>query len=296
MENTFERELSREQYNKTPRVVLHLFRHGQAERDPNKSNQAFELSDAGRQQALGKSKLISDNYNLDQSVAFGSPRIRAQQTAGFAMAGETVDAITGDESLDELKQKIDEGIKVGSKIGVDPRLDFYLDKNTPFGREAYEAVFITQDYMRFLVNRSDKLAIETGDQKASTYSRQASDVAKIVNKYIQVGERWNQLVESGAYEDPKLERFLGSHGGVVESFLLKVVERVKGVLERDKLLMLMPHQFDYTEGIDVTLVGHGPEQTIHIVFRKIDPQNPDRNFEFNEDVPREIIEEIMANR
>ena len=74
-------------------------------------------------------QIVGTCGDLNQAVAFGSPRKRAQQTSAYAMAGKSLDTITGSESLEELKEKIDKDLKVGSKIGSDPRLDFYLDKN-----------------------------------------------------------------------------------------------------------------------------------------------------------------------
>lgn len=293
MKNKFESNISPEQLETESEVMLHFFRHAEQLKDPNKTNQAFELTEAGRKQAMDKSEAIGVERNLKQTMAFGSPRKRAQQTAGFAMAGGFVDTITGNESLEDLKKKIDKDIKVGSKIGVDPRLDFHLDKNTPFGREAYEAVFVNYDYMKFLVNRSDKLAIETNDPKASTYSRHARDIAQVVKKYAGVGNQWNKLVESGKYQDPKLERFLGTHGGAAESFLLKVIEKVKGVKERNRLLNLMPHQFDYTEGFDITLTHKGLDQVMHISFKKEDKNDSKNSFVFDEDVPLEIVNDII---
>ena len=240
MISPIESPVSPEKKERGSKVTLHFFRHGEQLKDPSKTNQAFELTEKGREQAIKKSDTISGERNLRQTVAFGSPRKRAQQTAAFAMVGKNkFDDITGTESLEELKIKFDKDIKVGSKIGVDPRLDFYLNKDTPFGREAYEANFTNYNYLQFLVNRSDRLAIQYNDQKASTYSRQAGAVAEIVKKYITVSHRWNELVESGKYQDPKLERFLGSHGGVTESFLLKVIEKIKGVEERDRLIALI---------------------------------------------------------
>lgn len=297
MENEFEMGRSPEEPKKESRVSLHFFRHGEAERDPSKTNQEFELTEEGRKQAIKKSSAVSGagERNLEQSVAFGSPRWRAKQTAAFAMTSELPGVINGTESLEELQEKIDQDIKVGTKIGVDPRLDFHLDKNTPFGREAYKAVFENKNYMKFLVNRSDELAIETGDQEASTYSSQAKQVAEIIKKYVSVGKQWDKLVQNDTYEDPKLERFLGTHGGVAESFLLKVVEMTKGAEERDRLLELMPHQFDYTEGFDITLTNQGQEQVLHISFKKEDKESPEKNFVFDQDVPLGVIDEIIKD-
>ena len=275
------------------KIILHFFRHAEPERDPQKTNNEFELSDTGRTQAVEKSQEMHSD-NLDQSVAFGSPRRRAQQTAGFVMGAESVDSIRGDESLEQLREKLDGKLKVGSKIGIDPKLDFHLDKNTPFGEKAYDAVFNKENYMQFLVEESDKLAEELNDEKASTYSRQASNIAQIVKKYIKVGTTWDKLVTSGKYKNPELVRFLGSHGGVVESFLLKIIEKTKGVQERDRLLKLIPHQFEYVEGLDITITTKGSEHFLHISFRK-NGEGDQEDYVFDEDVPIEVIDQIIMS-
>jgi hypothetical protein len=43
---------------------------------------------------------------------------------------------------------------------------------------------------------------------------------------------------------------LGSHGGVTESFLLKVIEKIKGVAERDRFVSIIGNQFDFLEGFE----------------------------------------------
>ena len=288
MENIFEISVNPEQSEKVLKVVLHFFRHGEPERDPNKTNAEYELTESGRKQAIEKSKAIGGKRNLNQSAAIASPRKRTQETSAFAMTGGYLDTITGTESLEELKEKIHTG-----KIRVNPQLDFYLDKDTPFGHKAFEAIFTNKDYLRFLVEESDNLAKEEHDFNASTYSRQASNIAKIVKKHASVASRLSTSIKNNENKDLNFERFLGTHGGVVESFLLKVIEKVKGVEERNRLLDFMPNQFDYTEGIDITLANEGSNQTMHILFKKEDKKNREKNFVFDEDIPLTVIDDII---
>lgn len=274
-------------------VLLHFFRHGEQFKDPAKSDPDYELSPAGRSQGLRKSKTIEERTNLRQAMAFGSPRKRAQQTAAFAMAGQALDTIVGDESLQELKEKLEEGIGYGSKVMGDPRLDFFMDKNTPFGKVAFDAFANKKQYMKFIVEESDTVARELHDEQGSTYGRQARGVAEILKKYLTVANRWTELVESGKYQDPKLERFFGSHGGVTESFLLKVIEKTKGISERDKLVALMPNGFDFTEGFDVEIMPSGGDTraAVRITYEKPLPEG--KKFEFSETIPIEVIEEVI---
>lgn len=98
-----ENEASKERY--VSKINLHFFRHGEKEKDPSKNDTDIELTETGKKQALGKSNL----KNINQAVAFGSPRLRAQETAGFVMAGRQKDII-GEESLNELKKKVDKNL------------------------------------------------------------------------------------------------------------------------------------------------------------------------------------------
>lgn len=67
----------------TSKIVLQFFRHAEKELVEGKTDEEIELTDTGRKQAIEK----SEDNNISQSVAFGSPRKRTQQTAGFVMGG-----------------------------------------------------------------------------------------------------------------------------------------------------------------------------------------------------------------
>jgi len=86
----------------TSKIDLRFFRHGEKEPSVSgKPDEEIQLTEKGRGQAIKK----TEDEDISQSLAFGSSRKRAQQTAGLVMAGK-LDEITGNESLDELKQKI----------------------------------------------------------------------------------------------------------------------------------------------------------------------------------------------
>ncbi len=122
---------------KPAKIELHFFRHSIKESNnvtlPN--DDMVKLSQAGKDLAIEKS---FDDVNLSQSVAFGSPRIRTQESALYMMTGNE-DNITGTETLEELKEKINSDLKVGSKIGVDERLNFSDSNDTPVGKAMNDA-------------------------------------------------------------------------------------------------------------------------------------------------------------
>jgi len=272
----------------TSTIDLRFFRHAEKESDKNKGDEEIELTETGRMQAIEK----SEDDDLSQSVAFGSPRKRAQQTAGFVMGGQLPE-ITGDENLEELKEKLDKELKVGSKIGIDKRLDFNLDLSTDFGKRALEA-FKNGQYLKFLVEESDTLAQSLQDSTEETYGRQAGRVAEIVKKYIKVARRWDELVqeESKGYEDT-LKRFLGTHQGVTESFLAKIIEQTKGKVERDTFVSALGNQgFDFAEGFDVKIeTVNDKTRNIRISFKK--EKDGQIIFEYDEIVSREIIDGLI---
>ncbi len=274
----------------TSREVLHMMRHDAKEKDPTKTDTTIRLTPEGRMHAHD---LASSDTDMDQSVAFGSPRDRAQETAGHIMAGGQAE-ITGEETLEELKQKLDAGRDFGSKIGIDSRLNFTLEKGNPYVDEVYE-YFNAGRHMEYTVNQSDRRAAELGDETNFTYSRSAKAVAEVVLKYLHIAPRFDQLAndQSKGYSDT-LERFLGSHQGLFESFLAKVIENTKGVEERNKFVDAVDKQgFGFSEGYTIEIQNHGTEKpTIHLTYHKENKQNPEKSFEFDEDISTELVQEI----
>lgn len=246
------------------------------------------MTEKGKQQAAAK----SEDKDISQSVAFGSSRRRTQQTAGLVMGG-SLDEITGDETLEELKRKLDKELKIGSKIAVDHRLDFSVNFSTDFGKRELEA-FNKKQLLKFLVEESDSLASELEDVRADTYSVFASRVAEIVKKYLSIAGRWDKLVqdESKNYKDT-LRRLFGTHQGVAESFLAKIIEQTRGKSERDVFVSALGNQgFDFAEGFRIqidTIDGQG--QKLRISFKK--EKEGEKVYEYDEIVPREVIDNLV---
>ena len=84
----------------TSKIELIFMRHEEKENDKMKSDEEVRLTPAGRMHA--KEKAVQDD--IGQSMAFGSPRKRTQETAGLVMSGK-LEEITGTETLEQLKEK-----------------------------------------------------------------------------------------------------------------------------------------------------------------------------------------------
>lgn len=270
----------------TSKIELIFMRHDEKENDKTKSDEEVGLTPQGKMHAKEKAK----QKDISQSMAFGSSRKRTKETAGFVMSGKLKE-ITGTETLEELKQKLNKGL-LGSKIGIDERLNFEVDSDSNYGKKAFEAVK-NEKYLKFLVEESDNLAKEENNDKSSTYTSQAQSVASIVKKYLEIAPRFDDLVrdKEKKYEDI-MKRFFGSHQGVIECFLAKIIEKTKGVEQRDKFVQALNNQgFDYAEGFDIEIKNKElGEPTIHISYKK--EKDKETIFEFNEDVDKDVLLKI----
>lgn len=288
MENFKEQVQNPEERKYNSKIELHFFRHGESESAVKGNDVERELTQEGKEQAV---KRANEDTKLYQSLAFGSPRKRSQQTAGFVMAGKNK-VITGDESLDELKGKLESDLKIGRKISTEEKLDYSEDFSSAYHKQALEHIK-NGDILKFLAKKSDKLAKELDDEKSVTYSRSARQIAEIIKKYLSISPRWNELVsdKTKSYSDT-LERFMGTHQTVPESFLAKVIEKTKGVEERDKFIEILGNKgFDYTEGFDLEILNTSIGPVIHIYYKRV--RDKEESYIFDQEVNTELIDEII---
>jgi broad specificity phosphatase PhoE len=273
------------------KIELHFFRHDEKESDKTKSDTEVRLTEEGR---LHAASLSNPDTNLNQSVAFGSPRKRTQETAGLVMSGHQ-DPITGTENLEELKSKLNADLGYGSKVNVDSRLDFFLNESGPYLEEGLKA-FKEGYFLKWLVEESDQKFKEQNIKEGYfSYSNQARQIAQIIEKYLKVLPRWKELVNdrTKSYE-PELERFLGTHQTVSECFLAKVIELTQGVEERDKFVKALDNVgFDYAEGFEVDVEeSDSGEPTLRIRFKK-ESEDPEKAFIFDQTISADMLKQIL---
>lgn len=269
-------------------VTLNMFRHDEKDGD--------KLTPAGRQHVIEEAmkRFGADNPH---SVAFGSPQKRSQETALLAMSGKNLDTelVTNYTSVAELEQAVNEETGTtqrgyGSKLGVRDNLNFKFEG--PIMDQIKQAMK-DKRYFEWLAAEADA-SIKPGDEKNWNLNRQAGNIAAEIMKYVQVGKNFDKLVEQKPEVGNKLDRFLGSHSGVLESFLARVVEKTHGQTEREKFVKVIPDAFDYFEGFtaEITTKNAGDEPTVHIKYVK--KGSDDKViYKIDEDVPLAIIQEIM---
>lgn len=247
-------------------IILEFMRHGKKEKVSGKDDYDIRLTPEARVDAKNKGQRLGAQAEV--AVAYGSPRKRAQEAAVRAMLGNRGE-ITDDMSVEEIEAKIAKYMKLGDsgkgkKLVVDERLDF-IDE-TEEGLKAY----LEGRYLEHMVRASDDLAVEKQDTKLTTYNRAAGNIAEIVLKWVGVGKNFSKVVERNPqkYKEFKnqLERYFGSHQGVTECFLLKAVEKVQGVKERDVILSLIPAGFNELQGFRIDIENKGEDvQVIHLI-------------------------------
>ncbi|MCX6784552.1 MAG: hypothetical protein NTV81_01285 [Candidatus Komeilibacteria bacterium] len=270
------------------RIELDFFRHSIKE-NIFSDDSVNPLSPAGRHFI----KKQAEPGKIRQSLAFGSPRERAPHSALLKMAGAEAE-ITGDESFEELKAKLNATLKIGTKIVIDPELDLSMDYSGPFGAAVAEHWY-GDGYLSFITNESDQLAKELGDTTSVyTYSRLSARVAKFIQKHLKVAPVWDRLVKQEKYPSNVLSRFFGSHGGMLEAFLLKIIETLKGKEQRDILIKLLDDEnFAPTEGFKI-FIDTGPDggQKIHVFYHK--EKDGQVLFHFDEEVSVDLINQLAC--
>ena len=271
------------------KIILEFMRHGKKESDKSKKNQDLMLAESGKQQAREKGKKLKPQ--LAVAVGRGSMRKRTEETVMHAMLAEQ--DIEPNSSLEDMNKLVAKELKFGKKSVPDSRLDFSEDG--PIGKEL-DAAYEAGKYLEFLVNSSDRRALETNDKISSTYSRMSGNVAELINGYMIAGNNFNRLAENGQYEKygNQLERYLGTHQGIAEMFLAKALEKNQGIEARDKFITSVGGGFKETEGIHVEILNHGEEQKISIQYEA--PDQEGKKIAHTLELEPEMIQEIITER
>lgn len=258
-------------------VKLYFFRHGK------KAGEVLSIEGkkAAREMGLGL------NSKKEMAVAGGSFLDRTLESSLRVMMPEEFEDL---DSFSEMESKMEGELKVGKKFYRDSRLGF--NEGGPIFDNALKA-FEDGKYIEWLLNDSDRRAIEKKDLVSSTYLRQAGNIAEILKKYIKVGSNFNGLVKKNdQYQvDNKneIERYLGTHQGVVECFVLDFLKRKEGVLVAEELATSMGNGWPELGGIFIEIKNKGEESVVMMSYPSLDGIKKIK-------VEPEVIDEIIKDR
>lgn len=265
-ENSIEDAAAETEREIRPEIRLEIFRHDRAAgAAPGGTDQERRLTPEGRVKATEKGK--ERNPDARKGLAYASPRERAQETAlRQLMANE---AIAGDETtLDELKESLKKALPFGNKLIVSDKLDYVGKEPNPAFTEAYGKGYSKGELLSFIFNESDDLVRKEKDASDYSYSRIAAHIAEIVKKYADIMPTWERIYDKKQYGDNnEMQRFVGTHQGIPEIFLLKVIEKTQGKKAAEDFLQELPDKNGggFSEGLSVVIgmENSKPEIAIH---------------------------------
>lgn len=297
------RDVGHENKEYSSKVVLNFFRHGEKNPTPGTD----ELTKDGRQKAVAD---FSNRFPIDgnpHKVAFGSWIKRSEETAALALENSNLDSELVDsyDSVQDLTKAInaeavgpdgEKGLKHGSKTGVRENLGFKLKKG-PVMDSALAAIK-NNTFLKWVANESDAM-ISEDDKESWGLNRQAANIASEIDRYVKMSGNFDKLVskkEKEGVEDfgDTLERFMGSHSGVLESFLVKLIQKTKGEEEKNKFVNALPEAFNFLEGFSVEIENKSgqSEPQVKVAYeRKGDTE--EKSYKFDQVVPVSVIKEII---
>ncbi len=270
-----------------PTIRLEIFRHDQpAPAAPGEKDEQRRLTPQGREHAqqVGKEKkpLVS------MGLAYASPRDRAQETAYRQLLAN--ESFTGAEaSLDDLKAAVEKALPFGNKLIVSENLNYQVSHNPEFAK-AWGVAYNEGRLLAFLLEQSDAVARENNDLADYSYSRSAANVAEIVKKYVGIEPVWQRVYgqnEQKYQANTEMQRFLGTHQSIGETFLLKVIEKTQGRDAALKFIEQLPNKngFDVSEGFSVNIAPSADEVKVTITYGST-----------SWDLTREVLDEIVQDR
>lgn len=232
--NEFKFNLERQEVPKPATIRLEIFRHddkgSNTNADPDDSvDRVIPLSAGGR----SHSRLVGQEKNPQPEVGlvYGSSRDRTIESAERQLFSQE-EAISDDLSLAEMNALIEGSLAKGKKYRSSPLLDFDFSGSEKFREIKDEHFRDKKDLLVWYLEDSDALVEAERDLISTSYSRLAANVAELVTKYVSAYSRWQKIVESNPDKYVKfnneLQRFMGTHQGVGEAFLMKAIEKTQG--------------------------------------------------------------------
>lgn len=257
-------------------------------------DQKVPLSIRGKQTSIEKGKELKPK----QALAVGSSRDRTQETALYILDADN-EKINGDEDIGELTKKVNHrlGLKSNaSRLIIDERLDMPFVKGEAEHLEL-EKAWEKGLYFKTTVEKHDQLILRNGqDRGESTYSIQARNIAELIMKNVVIAPTWNRILKekSEKYSNNTLERIMGTHGGISESFLAEIIDRTYGREQRDSFVNMFPNSVDFLQGFEANIITQADGSIVLHLKADITSKQGD-NFVFDENVSIDLIRDIIRD-
>ncbi|MEO6077170.1 MAG: hypothetical protein ABIP54_00085 [Candidatus Andersenbacteria bacterium] len=273
-------------------IRLEFFRHdaktAEATAGPRSEDADIRLTLEGRNHAKEQGK--EKDPHPETSIVYGSMRDRAMETSLRHMLAND-ERVTNESSLEDMRALVGSNISKGRKDIATQLLDFEMEGNPEFNKVAYEHYIDKKDLLDWLWKESDRTVRDLHDKESSSYSRMAGNVAELINKYINIFPRWQKITESESEKyaqfNNELQRHFGSHQSVLESFLMKVIQKTDGEEAVSDFIGSLKSRngLDFSEGFSVEIEGGAEQEEVKVTFR-------DNQWK----VDRTTIREIVAER
>ncbi len=296
IEKNFNLEGNKEKERFDSKIFLSFFRHGEK---PSKMAEGSEIGiiQESRKKSVKSAPDFGPENRRDtkQSVGFGASSLRTLETVGFVMGG-VKDNITGEENLEELEEKLNENVKIGTKLSNEKLLSFVFFKDSKVDQSLIQAAR-KGDWLKFIVEKSDDMAQEHRDKDAITYTRISAQVAELIMKYVNIEKKWDKLVKDKEKKyKPTLERYFSAPAAIT-AFLAKIIEKIKGKEERNNFAKLLKEgYFGYLEGFSVEIInpvnGDTENPKIIVKYHNEDKETGD-TYDFKEEINKDLLIELI---
>jgi hypothetical protein len=278
-------------------IRIEIFRHDEKAENTNAVEQTpgedidkpVRLSKAGRLHAteVGKKKSL----HPEVGIVYGSSRDRTTETALRQLLSneETI----GDASLEQIKELIGGHVKVGKKDKTTELLDFNFDGSVKFKDSTREHFLNKKDLLVWYLEESDNLIRTEKDNISTSYSRLAGNVAELVLRYVDMYPNWQRVAsehpEKYSKFNNELQRLFGTHQGVSEAFLMKILEKTKGRDDVYKFIdsLKSKNGFSYSEGSSIIIAGSDVDSRKQITIKIGDEEIA---------IDDELVRQIMSDR
>ena len=267
-----------------PRIRLECIRHD--DHDSTKPDEKSRLNAKGREHATESGKDRSPNSK--GGFIYASPRERTLETAAREFFTKE-DWISRDTSLEEILDHI--MLPVGMKYKISELLNYKTDAHPEYEEIFYKHYKGDKDVLEFIYKDSDDLVKRLNDIEDCSYSRFAANLAKLIYRYIKILDNWNRVYlnkKDELGEQNEIQRFLGTHSMVLDSFLLKIIEKSDGRAAVKKFINELPSKNGIVglgDGFSIILKQINNETTINICYK-------DNSW----NVTPELIEDIIKDR